>query len=474
MNELSVRAAAREHPRRQALVVDGEPWSFRRLAARVEEAAAWLARRLPERPGIFALVGRSDLGTLLLLYAAMELGRTVALLHPRWPETERDRLVGDLGVGGWIDARELELNAGSSALSTPGVDSESILAVVPTSGTSGRPKAVALSRRAFLASAAGSARNLGWHAGDRWLLSLPLAHVGGLSIVTRCLIARRTVVVPPPTDGFDAAAAGRRIERRRITLLSLVPTMLRRLLDLGDWSPPAHLRAILLGGAAAAPALLAETADRGWPVLTTYGLTEACSQVATQRSGTVQRGELGCGELLPGVEARICEGVLELRGPILMSGYLPAARPGAGLDPEGWLRTGDRARFDEQGHLFLLGRSDELIITGGENVDPREVEEVLKEHPRVAAACVVGVADRDWGEVVAAAVVPAPGGEPPTPEELRRAVRARLAAYQCPRRWCLLATLPTTATGKVDRRAVAGLAAGMRGEEPARPGESGR
>ncbi|MCP4658925.1 MAG: AMP-binding protein [bacterium] len=455
MNELSVRAAAREHPRRQALVVDGEPWSFRRLAARVEEAAARMDRRLHERSEAFVLVGRSDLDTLLLLYAALEVGRTVVLLHPRSPETERRRLVRDLGIERWSDPRE--------------VDAESILAVVATSGTSGRPKAVALSRRAFLASAAGSARHLGWRAGDRWLLSLPLAHIGGLSIVTRCLIARRAVVLPPAVDGFDATAIGRWIERQRITLLSLVPTMLRRLLDLGDWSPPAHLRALLLGGAAASPGLLAEAADRGWPVLTTYGLTEACSQVATQRYGTVQRGELGCGELLPGVEARIRDGVLELRGPTVMSGYLPAAGAGVGLDPEGWLRTGDRARFDEDGRLFILGRCDELIVTGGENVDPRELEQVLEEHPRVAAACVVGVADREWGEAVAAVVVAGPGGEPPTPEELRRAVRARLAVYKCPRRWCFLDALPTTATGKVDRRAVAELAAGTLGGRPQDP-----
>ncbi len=244
------------------------------------------------------------------------------------------------------------------------------------------------------------------------------------------------------------------LERWRITLLSLVPTMLRRLLDLGDWSPPARLRAILLGGAAASPELLAEAADRGWPVLTTYGLTEACSQVATQRYGTVQRGEPGCGELLPGVEARIRGGVLELRGPTLMSGYLPSE---TGLDAEGWLRTGDRARFDDNGRLFILGRCDELILTGGENVDPREVEQVLEQHPRVAAACVVGVADREWGEAVAAAVVAVSGDEPPAPEELRRVVRARLAAYKCPRRWCFPEVLPTTATGKVDRRMVAEL-----------------
>lgn len=449
---LSVLAAAAETTERLALLTEDRELSFAELAGLVRGEIVALRGLGITEPRV-ALLGESTLPTLVTLLACIELGLPVALLHPRWPERERARWLAEMAPCRLLAPAVLAASMADPEL--PVIDPERALAIVATSGSSGRPKGVVLSRRAFLAAAAASAANLGWRDDDRWRLALPLAHVGGLSILIRCLVARRAVVVAP-SGPFDPARLAHDVEGRRITLLSLVPTQLRRLLELEPpWPPPAHLRAILLGGAAASPALLAAADDRGWPVLATYGLTEACSQVATQRPGTRNRGELGCGPPLPRVEVRVREGVIEVRGPTLLSGYLPEGSGPEPITAEGWLRTGDLGRLDEAGRLHVLGRCDEVIVTGGENVHPAEVEAVLEAHPAIAAACVFGVTDAVWGQGIAAALV---GISPLSDGELSSFLAERLAGFKRPRRIAWLSELPQTATGKLDRRRVAELA----------------
>jgi O-succinylbenzoic acid--CoA ligase len=332
-------------------------------------------------------------------------------------------------------------------------DDERSLAIVRTSGSSGYPKGVVLSRRAFVAAAVGSAKNLGWQEEDRWLLSLPVAHVGGLSIITRCLLARRTVVVAQP-GGFAAQRLADDLVRWRISLLSLVPTMMRRLLELSHWSPPASLRALLLGGAVAPLDVLERAMQRGVPILTTWGLTEACSQVTTQPYGSVHPGEFDCGPPLDGMEVRIDEGRIFIRGPQLLSGYLSSTAPSP-WDAEGWFATGDSGCLDAEGRLHVFGRRDEVIITGGENVHPQEVEAVLLAHAEIAEALVFGLEDADWGQVVVAVLVPAVFGAavPATLKEakIRSYVEEHLASFKRPRRLFWWQELPKTTTGKVDR-----------------------
>jgi O-succinylbenzoic acid--CoA ligase len=442
------------------------------LGERVRRLLPALRRRMRggERA---ALVGETDLATLETLYALIELGMPTVLLHPGWSRSERRRLLDACAPVVEIEPEKLARPPAGQGARVRGrprpIPTDRALAVVPTSGTSGDPKGVVLSRRAFLASAEASAENLGWEDGDRWLLGLPVAHVGGLSILTRCLIARRTVVVQGGRR-FDAAEVAGLVERHRVTLMSLVPTTLKRLLHLAPpWEPPSWLRAVLLGGAGASPALLAAAADRGVPVLATYGLTEACSQVATQAYGTVQRGEMGCGPPLPGTEVRIRDGGIEVRGLQLMNGYLPPSDEDPWTE-DGWLSTGDLGRLDGEGRLHVLGRRDDVIVSGGENVRAAEVERALEEHPAIAAACVFGVEDEEWGRTVAAAVVAS--SEAPSDAELERHLRARLAGFKLPRRIAYLPELVRLPSGKVDRertaeRALPGLRPFRRRSPPA-------
>jgi O-succinylbenzoic acid--CoA ligase len=330
-----------------------------------------------------------------------------------------------------------------------------LAAILYTSGTTGTPRGAVLTRAAFVASAAASAANLGWQPDDCWLLCMPIAHVGGLSILTRCLAARRCVALAPR---FDAALLPQWIDGARVTLVSLVPTMLERVLDAHPgWRGSPGLRAILLGGAVATPRLVARTTERGLPVLTSYGLTETCAQVTATRYATrFSPLDRGAGQPLPGVDVRVVDGRIEVRGPTLMAGYLgePPLVPGA------WFDTGDLGEIDAHGCLHVHARRTDLIVTGGENVYPAEVERVLEDFPGVASAGVFGVPDATWGQTVAAALVAE--RDPPSDAVLVAFLAARLAPHKRPRHVCYVPRLPQTTAGKLDRAALAAFAAVLR------------
>ena len=296
-----------------------------------------------------------------------------------------------------------------------------------TSGTTAAPKPVVLTYRNFLASALGSAVALGLDPDERWLCPMPLTHVGGLSIPIRSAIYATTTVLHGRFE-TEAVLNALMDPARRTTLVSLVPTMLARLLDAGLDRPPT-LRWALLGGGPIAPALLERAELVGVPVAPTYGMTEACSQIAT------------FGWPLPGVELRTSKDEVIVRGEIVSTGA---------LSDDGWLHTADLGRFDQRGRLEITGRKADTIVSGGENVAPIEVEDVLLEHPAVADAAVFGRQDPEWGEAVVAQVVLRVGSV--DEEDLRGHCSARLARFKLPKRFEFVDSVPRGPTGKLLRR----------------------
>ena len=348
-------------------------------------------------------------------------------------------------------------------------DRDAVLAIIYTSGTTGRPKGAMLTVGNFWWSAVGSALNLGARPDDRWLACLPLFHVGGLSIVLRAAISGFAALVH---DGFDAVAVNRAIDEDGVTIISVVAVMLQRMLDAraadGGRAFPASLRCVLLGGGPAPRPLLERCAAFGVPVVQTYGLTETCSQIATlaPEDALVRIGSAGRA-LYPnalriaaddGRDAAIdAPGEILARGPVVMAGY--AGRPDATARAleGGWLHTGDIGRLDADGYLYVLDRRDDLIVSGGENVYPAEVEAALLAEPGVVETAVVGVADAVWGQRVVAVVRLAddvPDARAAA-EALRAGCRTRLAGYKVPREVRVVTEpLPRTASGKVRRAEV--------------------
>jgi len=349
-------------------------------------------------------------------------------------------------------------------------DPDQVAYVLWTSGTSGRPRGVCLTLRALEASASGSRERLGLSSDDRWLATLSPAHVGGLALLTRAAILGSRVVVRP---AFDAAELSTLADEGRVSHASLVPVMLRRLLDHRKGRrAPSGLRCLLVGGAHAPADLVRRALERDYPVALTYGMTETTSQAATSPPERVREKPGTVGRPLPGLEIRIAEGgEIRVRGATLAAGYLAPgrARPDPlDLDGEGWLRTGDLGRIDEQGELHVTGRRSDRIVSGGVTVDAREVEEALLSLPGVADAAVVGLPDPEWGERVAALVVLAQGAEDAdrARTELDGALRARLSGPKRPRLLRFAEALPRNRTGKVERAAVRRTLEGGGGEPP--------
>ncbi|MGQ9907722.1 MAG: o-succinylbenzoate--CoA ligase [Candidatus Flexifilum sp.] len=343
---------------------------------------------------------------------------------------------------------------------------DALQGILFTSGTTGRPRAASISFGNLHASAAGSRERLGARPDDRWLLGLPLYHIGGIAMLFRSILHRVGLVEFDLSAGFDP---GRLADILRdpalgVTHVSLVPTMLYRLLETGFTAPP-HLRCVLVGGAAADVDLLKRASARGLPIAVTYGLTEATSQVATLPPERLLDKLGSAGRPLDGIRVSIVDergaplppgaiGEIVVRGPTVFQGYLGASTSRALRD--GALYTGDLGYLDADGDLCPVQRRTDLIISGGENIYPAEVEAALKSHPAVADACVVGLPSAEWGQIVGAAVV-LKAEHTASETDLDRFMRARLAGYKRPRIYRFVTTIPINATGKIDRQAVRAL-----------------
>ena len=430
--------AAEGVPRQPALIAGERTMTF----AELEREAIAAARRLAGLgvgPGDrVALFAEASIEHAVVLHGLAKLGAVAAPLDPRAPGAEQVALVGALEPvlvvrepGEVLDAPE----RADAALDTS-LDSDAPHSVIHTSGTSGRPKAVTLTYGNHLWNAVGSGVRIGVSPSDRWLCCLPLHHVGGFAILVRGALYRIAVELEPFDEGTVATA----VAERGVTIVSLVPTMLSRLLDSG--APLERLRCALIGGGPLPQALLERALDAGVPVAPTYGLTECASQVATMSPGEARERPGSAGPPILTTELRIDDdGVICVRG--------PSVAPGE-ADEDGWLHTSDLGRLDEEGYLYVLGRADDTIVTGGKNVAPAEVEQALLEHPAVADAAVHGREDPEWQEAVVATVVLDDGAEV-TEDDLREFCRPRLAPHKIPKAVSFARELPRNAQGKLQR-----------------------
>lgn len=265
--------------------------------------------------------------------------------------------------------------------------------IIFTSGTTGEPKAALHSIGNHYFSALGSNENIALETGDRWLLTLPLYHVGGLGLVFRCILAGATVVVPEP-----GRAVAEAVPHYGATHLSLVAVQLERLMQAEKKAVSTALKALLVGGSAVPPALIRAAGARGYPLYTTYGLTEMTSQVTTTPPGASLAQLATSGQCLRYREINAgADGEILVRGAVLFQGYVEAETLHQPLDPDGWFHTGDRGDLDDAGYLHVRGRLDNMFISGGENIHPEEIERVLGTLAGVRRVVVVPVADPTYG-----------------------------------------------------------------------------
>ncbi|WP_256683984.1 o-succinylbenzoate--CoA ligase [Halococcus qingdaonensis] len=469
-------------PDATALVgVGGAEWTYRELDEHVERVAGRLAALGIAGEHLGCLLETRP-ATAVLVHAAARLGCVLVPLNTRLTPTELDshveraelaalvcgadtadtavELSVDVPTASVDDTEHTEitvLDSVSPAEFAPASrDADDPAVMLATSGTTGEPKLVVLTTENLRSSAVASAFRLGITPDDRWLDPLAVYHMGGLAPIVRSALYGTTVVIP---GEFDARATLNALERFDCTGISLVPTMLRRLLAAGSLAD--SLRFVLLGGAPASEELIERCEKRGVPVHPTYGMTETASQVATARpgeafahTGTVGRPLLDTDLSVLGGDGKSVDigetGELVVSGPTVFAGYYGDPDATARAFSERGFHTGDVGHRDAGGRLWVTGRRDEMISTGGELVAPGEIARVLRSHPAIDDAGVVGLPDPDWGERVGALVV----GDVTDAETVRNYCRERLAGFKLPRTIAFADELPRTASGTVARRVV--------------------
>ncbi|MBR9979239.1 MAG: o-succinylbenzoate--CoA ligase [Bacteroidetes bacterium] len=498
MKPLAMHAS--DIPDRTALIQGDRRWSWGELYTEAGAIATVLQTDYGIKAGaIVATIAENDASHVFLLHALFLLGAIAAPLNIRLTAVEREHQLALLGPdllvhseaaataaaqssrqSGSVDpavpvrgeyavsCRVADLLSaaaqcrGKHVLPETAFDASAPCSILFTSGTTTCIKAVMHTWRNHHASAYGSAGNLGVYPDDNWLCIIPLYHIGGLAIVTRSLFYGTAMTI---RQGFDAREICADLQRAHVTLLSIVPTMLRRLLDCADdfsrQRLPA-LRAVLLGGASATEDLWKNAHSQGLPVLGTYGLTESCSQVVTASPDDVALMAGTAGRPIRGAVVRITDdagqglaagnsGEIWVRGPMVANGYFRNRELSERQFTGGWLRTGDIGMFDHDGLLHVSGRADEVIITGGENVHPYEIEQVLLGIEGLRDAAVTGLEDEEWGMKIAAAIVVSDGTDI---GRVETRCREKLAGYKIPRFWKIVNVIPRTASGKIIREQI--------------------
>jgi len=446
------------------------------LLARVGAVAWQLADRGIMPGDVVAVRLTNRVEFVILLFAAWRLGATVTPVNPALTEVEVSRQLddsaakllvveeGSASVGEVVTLSVADLVCETTVQVVPVQDTSALALLIYTSGTTGTPKGVMLDHANLDAMTAmgRDALKVGPH--DRCLLVLPLFHVNGIvvSVLTPLLVGASVVIAERfnPTTFFEI------VESERPTFFSAVPTIYSMLAALADDVRPdtSSVRFAVCGAAPVSAELLARFEARyGFPLVEGYGLSEAtCGSTINPVDGLRKPGTVGLP--FPGQELRILgsdghtvapgeDGEVEVRGPNVMRGYLGRPDDTAAVLKNGWLRTGDLGRVDEDGYLTIVGRSKEMIIRGGENIYPKEIEDVLTGDPAVLEAAVVGIPDEKWGEVVVAFVQAKPGATVSL-EDLKARCREHLSSYKRPTAIHLLEALPTSAVGKLDKRSL--------------------
>ncbi len=474
-----VRAGAARAPDAPALNEGGRTWTYAQLAGEVDARVA-LLRQLGVRGGDRVMVvGENCVAQVALIFAAAELDAWIVNVNARLSAAEIANIREHSGarrvlftVAASPEAQQHAAREGAVAhgdvmagplneacLPEP-VDAgnEQVAALIYTTGTTGSPKGVMLTHRNLLFIAAVSSTLRGLTPPDRAYGVLPISHVYGLaSVMLGTLYAGACLYLAPR---FSAEAMLRAIGDDRLTILQGVPAMYARLLELADKPLASQLRFLYAGGSPLDPVLKAQVESVfALPLHNGYGMTESSPTISQTRLDA-PRADTSVGAVIPGVEVRIVDaggadvpageaGELWVRGPNVMKGYYrEAALTAAAMRPGGWLNTGDMARQDPDGALFIVGRTKELIIRSGFNVYPLEVETALNAHPGVAQSAVVGRAVAGGNEEVVAFVETAPG-QAPTEQELRDFLAQRLSPYKCPSEIVIMKALPAAATGKI-------------------------
>lgn len=447
----------------QIAIDDGnERLSFAELKKQVEVLVGKIDHLNPgSRVGLLAT---NTLMSYKLALAIMCSGRTIVWLNWRLAGEELERQIKDSGLqlclvenSLWRSGMTNPFKSYSAFLITnadpgeliPVFKSDWVASIMYTSGTTGKPKGVLQTFGNHFYSAVSSALNLGLSSADKWLCVAPIFHISGFSIIMRGLIYGMTVRL---VEKFRAEEIERILANETVTIMSVVPFMLKKLIQQQNKTNTHYnsaFRCMLLGGGTIDRETLEACLQRSIPVVQCYGMTETCSQIVALRSVDALLKLGSVGQPLFSTQLKLSkDGEILLKTPALTPGYLnlPNKLPSKMID--GWYRTGDIGHLDKEGYLYIDGRADEMLISGGENIFPQEVEQVYQRYPQINEVAVVGQNDSVWGQVPVAFVV---SDRRLSTTKLMNYGYEHLARYKVPQHYIFVSELPKNASGKIRR-----------------------
>ncbi|PAE15079.1 o-succinylbenzoate--CoA ligase [Virgibacillus sp. 7505] len=454
---------------------DGTTITFGDLHKAVDIRARKLTSLGVKQGSRVAVLSHNSVEMVMLVHAMSYIGATLILLNTRLTAAEWSFQLQDSEAELLLTEARFEKQAKDTGVPSVTIEMlqnqpekeytcctelqlDDVFTIIYTSGTTGNPKGVEHTYGNHWWSAIGSALNLGLTQGDKWLSPLPMFHVGGLSTIFKSAIYGMPLYV---TESFDEKVVQTAIMERGVTIVSVVTVMLQRLLRLQEEDGvtyPEKFRCMLLGGGPAPLHLLEESKTRDIPVFQSYGMTETASQIVTLSPEDSIRKLGSAGKALVPAQLRIMTesgfakpeepGEIQVKGPMITKGYYRNPDATDGAFREGWLATGDIGYTDKEGYLYVLDRRKDLIISGGENIYPAEVEGVLTSHPSIKEAAVIGKADTNWGAVPVAFLVKS--AEVST-DELQAYCQEKLARYKIPKYWHFVEELPRNASNKLMR-----------------------
>jgi o-succinylbenzoate---CoA ligase len=457
-------------PNRVAIEWNGKEVTFASLHEKVEQSARQLATYGIRKGDMVAVHMTNSMEMVLVIHALQYIGAVTVLLNTRLTTAEIKWQLEDASVklvicDNCIDSISIpqvttyewgKEKEASIELQTH-YSLDDVTSILYTSGTTGNPKGVMLTYGNHYHSAVGSALNLGLHQDDCWLACLPFFHVGGFSLLMKSVIYGMKIIIH---ESFDVQAVYKEIMQEKVTLISVVSKTLQDLIQLADKPFPSTLRCALLGGGPAPVSLIEACLEKGVNVYQTYGMTETSSQIVTLAPEYVLEKVGSAGKPLFPCELQIRkddmvvspyeEGEIVVKGPNVTNGYYNREDATKEAIKEGWLYTGDIGYIDDEGFLYVLDRRKDLIISGGENIYPAEIEAALLSHPYIVDAGVVGMGDAQWGQVPIAVVVT--NVDAVTEDEVIKHCYTKLARYKVPKRICFTDCLPRNASNKLVRR----------------------
>lgn len=456
---------------------DGRTWTFKELKEESQQFARKLAAHGAKKGDHIGILSENQPAMVTAIHALSFLGATVVLLNTRltaaeWRYQLKNAEVTCLltsshwkgtGVEGELPCRVLSFSEVEQTAEQPialreEFDLDEPFTILYTSGTTGFPKGVVHTYGNHWWSAISSALNLGLHAEDKWLCALPIFHISGVSIFIKSVLYGMPVFL---LEKFDEDIAHEAIFTRGVTMASVVTVTMKRLVErLGAGEYPESFRCMLLGGGPAPKPLLEQAKEHNIPVFQSYGMTETSSQIVTLSPKDALRKIGSAGKPLMPAQLKIVDqdehqvGEIFVKGPMVTKGYYKNQQATEKALQNGWLATGDLGRLDEEGFLYVVDRRKDLIISGGENIYPSEIESVLTGMQQVKEVGVAGIEDDTWGKVPAAFVV---RKEAVTAEEILAFAESRLAKYKWPKYIQFVEELPRNASNKLVRAELPGL-----------------